>query len=66
MSKEEILKTILAAGHTRLPVVSDEAEPQIVGILHAFSVGGIPSYACIPARYVLNSLPRNMHFLRVP
>lgn len=34
MSKEEILKTIIACGHTRIPVVSDEAEPQIVGILH--------------------------------
>jgi putative hemolysin len=27
MSKEEILKVIIACGHTRLPVVSDEAEP---------------------------------------
>lgn len=34
MSKEEILKTIIACGHTRLPVVSDEAEPQVAGILH--------------------------------
>ncbi len=59
------LKTIIASGHTRLPVISDEAEPQIVGILHAFAVGGTPSYACIPARYVLNSFPRKMHFLRL-
>ncbi len=34
MGKEEILKIIIACGHTRLPVVSDEAEPQIIGILH--------------------------------
>ena len=34
MGKEEILKVIIACGHTRLPVISDEAEPQIVGILH--------------------------------
>lgn len=34
MGKEEILKTIIACGHTRLPVISDETEPQIVGILH--------------------------------
>lgn len=34
MGKEEILKTIIACGHTRLPVISDETEPHIVGILH--------------------------------
>ena len=34
MGKEEILKTIIASGHTRLPAISDEAEPHIVGILH--------------------------------
>ena len=34
MGKEEIFKTIIACGHTRLPVISDEAEPQVVGILH--------------------------------
>lgn len=35
MSKEEILKNIIACGHTRLPVVSDKAEPEVIGILHA-------------------------------
>ena len=34
MGKEKILKIIIACGHTRLPVISDETEPQIVGILH--------------------------------
>ncbi len=34
MGKEEILKIIIACGHTRLPVVTEEAEPQVVGILH--------------------------------
>ncbi len=34
MGKEEILEIIIACGHTRLPVISDEAESQIVGILH--------------------------------
>ena len=34
MGKEEILKIIIASGHTRLPVISEETEPQIVGILH--------------------------------
>mgnify|MGYP003937197179 CR=1 FL=1 len=34
MSKEEIHKAIIACGHTRLPVISDEAEPQVLGILH--------------------------------
>ena len=32
--KEEILKTIIACGHTRLPVLSDDVEPQVTGILH--------------------------------
>lgn len=34
MNKEEILKSIIDCGHTRLPVLLDEAEPQIIGILH--------------------------------
>lgn len=34
MSKEEILKTIIIYGHTRLPVISDEPESQVIGILH--------------------------------
>lgn len=34
MGKEEILKIIIACGHTRIPVVSDETEPRVVGILH--------------------------------
>ncbi len=34
MGKEEILKTIIACGHTRLPVLSDDVEPQVTGILH--------------------------------
>ncbi len=34
MCKEEILKIIIACGHTRLPVIADETEPQIAGILH--------------------------------
>ncbi|MEP9412230.1 MAG: HlyC/CorC family transporter [Candidatus Brocadia sp.] len=34
MSKEEILKVIIDCGHTRLPVLLDEAEPQVIGILH--------------------------------
>lgn len=34
MSKEEILKVIIDCGHTRLPVISDEIEPQVIGILH--------------------------------
>lgn len=34
MGKEEILKIIIDCGHTRLPVISDEIEPQVIGILH--------------------------------
>lgn len=34
MSKEEILKVIIDCGHTRLPVLLSEAEPQVIGILH--------------------------------
>ncbi len=34
MGKEEILKVIIDCGHTRLPVMLDDAEPQVIGILH--------------------------------
>lgn len=34
MNKEEILKVIIDCGHTRLPVLRDEAQSQVVGILH--------------------------------
>lgn len=34
MGKEEILKVIIACGHTRLPIISDDAEPHVLGILH--------------------------------
>ncbi|MCF6159079.1 MAG: HlyC/CorC family transporter [wastewater metagenome] len=34
MKKEEIFKIIIACGHTRLPVLSDDTEPQVIGILH--------------------------------
>ncbi|MDN3513471.1 MAG: hemolysin family protein [Candidatus Brocadia sp.] len=34
MNKEDILKIINDCGHTRLPVLLDETEPQVIGILH--------------------------------
>ncbi len=34
MNKEEILKVIIDSGHTRLPVLLDGSEPQVIGILH--------------------------------
>jgi putative hemolysin len=35
MSKQEILRVIIACGHTRLPVVSSETTLQVIGILHS-------------------------------
>ncbi|MCF6148940.1 MAG: DUF21 domain-containing protein [Candidatus Kuenenia sp.] len=34
MNKEEILKVVIACGHTRIPVISEEEELKVSGILH--------------------------------
>jgi len=62
MGKEEILKIIIACGHTRLPVISDEAEPQIVGILHTKEFVAMMN---TKTEFSLTSLLRKPYFVDV-
>ena len=60
MNKEEILKVIIDCGHTRLPVLSDEAEPQVIGILHTKEFVAMMN---TKIEFSLNNLLRKPYFV---
>jgi putative hemolysin len=61
MRKEEILKTIIVCGHTRLPVISDEPESQVIGILHTKEFVAMMN---TETEFSLTSLLRKPYFIR--
>lgn len=62
MNKEEILKIIISCGHTRLPVLSDEAEPQVIGVLHTKE---FVAMMYTGTEFSLDSLIRKPYFVEV-
>lgn len=60
MSKEEILRAIIVCGHTRLPVISDESESQVIGILHTKEFIAMMN---TETEFSLTSLLRNPYFI---